>query len=136
MGDWLSGRAPRSHRGGHWFDPSIAHPAQTAGARSGTGRFCCLCSSRCSSSLPVEALAQALQRLLGGLGRDLAVNVHRDRDLAVPQDLHCDPRVDVESHQQRRAGTPGVMNPDRPDTGLGAAQGEMAAKFRGSYGVP
>jgi hypothetical protein len=25
MGDWLSGRAPRSHRGGHWFDPSIAH---------------------------------------------------------------------------------------------------------------
>ena len=26
-GDWLSGRAPRSHRGGHWFDPSIAHPA-------------------------------------------------------------------------------------------------------------
>jgi hypothetical protein len=24
-GDWLSGRAPRSHRGGHWFDPSIAH---------------------------------------------------------------------------------------------------------------
>ncbi len=27
-GDWLSGRAPRSHRGGHWFDPSIAHAAQ------------------------------------------------------------------------------------------------------------
>src|SRR4029077_8512260 len=26
MGDWLSGRAPRSHRGGHWFHPSIAHP--------------------------------------------------------------------------------------------------------------
>ena len=26
-GDWLSGRAPRSHRGGHWFDPSIAHRA-------------------------------------------------------------------------------------------------------------
>ncbi len=24
-GDWLSGRAPRSHRGGHWFEPSIAH---------------------------------------------------------------------------------------------------------------
>jgi hypothetical protein len=27
-GDWLSGRAPRSHRGGHWFDPSIAHQKQ------------------------------------------------------------------------------------------------------------
>ncbi len=24
-GDWLSGRALRSHRRGHWFDPSIAH---------------------------------------------------------------------------------------------------------------
>jgi hypothetical protein len=28
-GDWLSGRAPRSHRGGHWFDPSIAHKCKT-----------------------------------------------------------------------------------------------------------
>ena len=31
MGDWLSGRAPRSHRGGHWFDPSIAHEPARAG---------------------------------------------------------------------------------------------------------
>ena len=28
-GDWLSGRAPRSHRGGHWFDPSIAHSCKS-----------------------------------------------------------------------------------------------------------
>jgi hypothetical protein len=34
-GDWLSGRAPRSHRGGHWFDPSIAHRCK---ARSETLR--------------------------------------------------------------------------------------------------
>src|SRR5215469_9934783 len=33
-GDWLSGRAPRSHRGGHWFDPSIAHGLATAARRS------------------------------------------------------------------------------------------------------
>src|SRR5215469_8525585 len=33
-GDWLSGRAPRSHRGGHWFDPSIAHGPATAARRS------------------------------------------------------------------------------------------------------
>jgi hypothetical protein len=33
-GDWLSGRAPRSHRGGHWFDPSIAHQVRAyAGPR-------------------------------------------------------------------------------------------------------
>src|SRR6185437_6747443 len=39
MGDWLSGRAPRSHRGGHWFDPSIAHePAHAGRCPSGTFR--------------------------------------------------------------------------------------------------
>ena len=42
-GDWLSGRAPRSHRGGHWFEPSIAHrrfrrSAAAAGLRSGRRR--------------------------------------------------------------------------------------------------
>jgi hypothetical protein len=30
-GDWRSGSALRSHRRGHWFDPSIAH--------TGRGRF-------------------------------------------------------------------------------------------------
>src|SRR5579875_3344019 len=29
-GDWLSGRAPRSHRGGQWFDPTIAHTVSAA----------------------------------------------------------------------------------------------------------
>jgi hypothetical protein len=45
MGDWLSGRAPRSHRGGHWFDPSIAHhkcpvrpPSRPSTASGGLGR--------------------------------------------------------------------------------------------------
>src|SRR5437588_11036292 len=27
LGGWLSGRAPRSHRGGHWFESSTAHVA-------------------------------------------------------------------------------------------------------------
>ena len=27
-GDWRSGSALRSHRRGHWFEPSIAHPEQ------------------------------------------------------------------------------------------------------------
>ena len=27
-GDWRSGSALRSHRRGHWFEPSIAHPSQ------------------------------------------------------------------------------------------------------------
>jgi hypothetical protein len=36
-GDWLSGRAPRSHRGGHWFDPSIAHEPALPARRSSIG---------------------------------------------------------------------------------------------------
>src|SRR5215472_8498582 len=36
-GDWLSGRAPRSHRGGHWFDPSIAHGPALPARRSSIG---------------------------------------------------------------------------------------------------
>lgn len=31
-GDWRSGSALRSHRRGHWFEPSIAHN-KTAGQR-------------------------------------------------------------------------------------------------------
>src|SRR6185437_4659508 len=38
-GDWLSGRALRSHRRGHWFDPSIAHAAQRPVPNAGTGLF-------------------------------------------------------------------------------------------------
>jgi hypothetical protein len=36
-GDWLSGRALRSHRRGHWFDPSIAHTARRPVPFWGTG---------------------------------------------------------------------------------------------------
>jgi hypothetical protein len=35
-GDWLSGRAPRSHRGGRWFDSTIAHTGQRPVAISRT----------------------------------------------------------------------------------------------------
>ena len=48
-GDWLSGRAPRSHRGGHWFDPSIAH-------HDGLTRTC---APRARSSRSVEVRSSA-----------------------------------------------------------------------------
>jgi peptidoglycan/xylan/chitin deacetylase (PgdA/CDA1 family) len=34
-GGWLRGRAPRSHRGGHWFKSSTAHHLQTTSILSG-----------------------------------------------------------------------------------------------------
>ena len=35
-GDWRSGSALRSHRRGHWFEPSIAHPDSTPHQSFGT----------------------------------------------------------------------------------------------------
>jgi len=48
----------------------------------------------------VEALAEQFERVAGGLGWGLAVDVHGDSDLGVPQDLHGDPGVDIQRHQQ------------------------------------
>ena len=48
-GDWLSGRAPRSHRGGHWFDPSIAHPGQQASCDLLAKIFDLRAAAKCSS---------------------------------------------------------------------------------------
>lgn len=36
----------------------------------------------------IKALTEATQGVLGGFGRDLAVDLHGDGDLAVPQDGH------------------------------------------------
>src|ERR1700691_6606460 len=39
-GDWRSGSALRSHRRGHWFDPSIAHPPEGGGFLTEATAFC------------------------------------------------------------------------------------------------
>ena len=58
MGDWLSGRAPRSHRGGHWFDPSIAHPVLPTRSRQPR-----CCQARCRQARcrlrPIASAARA-----------------------------------------------------------------------------
>lgn len=51
---------------------------------------------------------------------DVGVNVHGGGDLGVAQDLHRDPRVDVEFNEQRRAGMAGAMDRDARHAGLGA----------------
>src|SRR5262249_22131617 len=48
----------------------------------------------------VKALAQLLERRPRGLGRNLCVDLRRDRELGVTQDLHGDSRVHVEIGQQ------------------------------------
>ena len=42
-----------------------------------------------------ELVAELAERFACRRGHDLGVNLHRDGDLAVPQDLHGHARVDV-----------------------------------------
>src|SRR6185437_10940713 len=81
-GDWLSGRALRSHRRGHWFDPSIAHAGQRPVPFSGTGLFDLpsdlRAAAKCGSgrarvaALVEEARAHGASAVAGGrpVGRD------------------------------------------------------------------
>nr|WP_242471126.1 MULTISPECIES: hypothetical protein [unclassified Blastococcus] len=55
---------------------------------------------------------------LAGEGRhDVAVDVHRGAHLAVAEQLHDHPRVDVLAQQQGGGGVPAVVQPDVPDAG-------------------
>ena len=65
--------------------------------------------SSCSPSRRSASCVDALTHL--------AVDLHRHRDLAVPEDLHRHPRMHVERDQQRRArlaGSDAPASPERP----------------------
>lgn len=51
--------------------------------------------------------------MVGGIDvqgrKHVAVEIHRDRDSGVAEDLHHDPRVDVLSEQQAGAGVPKIV---------------------------
>src|SRR5437660_5061527 len=68
-GDWLSGRAPRSHRGGHWFDPSIAHPAQRPVPFAGIGRFWSRTTLKYSHACGMSAAGRLIPIPVCGPGR-------------------------------------------------------------------
>jgi hypothetical protein len=74
----------------------------TTGIASQNRPFLILCSSKVQQRqrLRVQPPAELLERVAGGSRGDLGVDLHRDGDLAVPQDLHGHARVDIESHQQ------------------------------------
>jgi hypothetical protein len=73
-----------------------------------------------------QLLAQLAKRFAGGLGRCLCIDLHRDGNLAMPQDAHRHTGMDVEGSQQRGAGLPSAVhgdpgNPGRDDTAVEAA---------------
>jgi len=63
-----------------------------------------------SQDLLSELVDEAFERFLGRRRGHLAVDVHRHGDLAVPQDCHRHPRVDVQGNEQRRARPPSCMH--------------------------
>jgi hypothetical protein len=48
----------------------------------------------------------------------------------VPKDLHCHAWMNIESHEQGRAGHPSRMNVDLPHARLGARIGKAASEVR------
>ena len=114
-------------------------PSSPAGCDRTTGRFGSWCSSKVqqrSLGIRVEPLTELLKRLAGGRRGNLGIDLHRDGDLAVPQDLHREARVHVERGQQRTAC---LRVPCTVITGTLAAvmhRLKLRLKFRGSIGVP
>jgi hypothetical protein len=76
----------------------------------------------------VKPLSELLERLAGGSRGDLGVDLHRDGDLAMPQDLHREARMHVERSQQRAACLAGAVHGDRGDLSDGNASGETAVE--------
>lgn len=68
-----------------------------------------------------EPVAELAERVTSGIRRGLGVDLHRDGDLAMPQDAHRHTRVDVERGQQRGTGLAGAMDGDPGYPGGGDA---------------
>ena len=91
-GDWLSGRAPRSHRGGHWFDPSIAHHRLRAGGLQVANRVqslsspaapasCAAATSRPDQGDPVDGRGLG-ESERAGCSRSTSRGIHGDDSCA------------------------------------------------------
>jgi hypothetical protein len=63
----------------------------------------------------VKPVAQSPECIPGHLVGDLGVDLHRERDPAMPEDGHRDAWVNVERGQERAAGTAGVVERDAAD---------------------
>jgi hypothetical protein len=83
---------------------------------------------RSTATLCIELAAQAPERLAGRGRGNLAVDLHRHADLRMPEDLHGHPGMNAQGHQERAAGTPGVVDLDVADASLRAAEREVPGK--------
>lgn len=71
-------------------------------------------------------MSELAERFAGGGRGYLCLDLHRDGDLTVPQDLHGDARVYVRSCQQGPAGLPGAVDGNSRHLGGSDAPAEAA----------
>jgi hypothetical protein len=86
--------------------------------------------------LAAQPLAEPAERVSGSGRGNLGVDLHRDRDLAVPQDLYRHARVDIEGGQQRLAGLRVPWTVILGTWALARQRSKLRLKFRGSMAVP
>lgn len=72
----------------------------------------------------LEKPVHVTDRLPLGVVDDVGIDVHRDADLTVAEDLHDDPRRDAGRRQQRGAAVPRVVQSDHPQTGVSSNASE------------
>ena len=79
-GDWRSGSALRSHRRGHWFEPSIAHPNKWSVPLPERGGPFCFRSGRRATALllPEACLGSCQPACVAGRGGILALRSMSD----------------------------------------------------------
>jgi len=129
-----TGSRPTSHRGGHWFDRSIAHPAQRPVVIMQPAVFDLGAGAKCSSRrlsgprIRIKPLCELAERIAGGGRGNLGVDLRGDRDRAVSQDLHGRARTHVEGGPQGLAGLPGAVHGNPGSLRPGDAAIEAAAE--------
>ncbi|MDF9803458.1 hypothetical protein M2436_002005 [Streptomyces sp. HB372] len=62
---------------------------------------------------------------------DVDIDVHRDRDLTVPEDLHHDTWSEPGGGEQGRAAVAGLVQPDRADPAVPATRVNERYRLRG-----
>ena len=75
-----------------------------------------------------ELVTESPQRIPGGRRHDFGLDLHRDGDLAVSQDLHGPVRVHVQGGQQRPARLAGAVDGDPADLRFADAAVEAAGE--------
>ena len=103
-------------------------PAHRPVPNRGTGLFYWGAAAKCSNGARQASQSPSFRSASRVPVTNLGVDLHRDTELAMPQDAHRDARVDIEGGQQRGAGLAGAMHGDPRHVGGGDATVEAAAE--------